>query len=601
MVDENRGNSGGLFGGISPSAGPSNENRGDAGGLFGGISPSAGPNSENRGNSGGLFGGLYYSASNALTGSDSTSSKPPASPASPTSTATVAGAMGSSLLTSAGGITPRVVPGVANPADPSQINVTDWASQVAVDPSLAMTSGKNGTYMSDRVGDMSASQVSGGLLGDTGSFTSPSANAEEALKNLEANQGGYIDPKDAEAYQAYRISPDTPQMNAARGVVNNAATIDPADFESDIGSIASGNSPIGTSFTNNAQQHFGIMSTKKADELGLNSQQYVDKKATVAGQMEILQRQFVGSDGQPTIPVWASGAARNVSKIATFSGMTGTAATAAMSQAIMEASLPIATQDAQFFQTLTVKNLDNRQQATINNANILARLQEQNVDSRTAAAIQTSKNFLEMDLANLSNEQQANVINLQSRMQTLLEDGKQENAARLFAADSQNEMNQFYDNLAQDMAKFNTSQANEVNVARTNMQVQQDQFYSNMRYNVSLSNARWRQQVAITDKQREFEAAAMDTQAMLGIQSSQLAEIWDRSDAILDYVWKSGENEADRTRDLALQQLANDNALNLQSIKSSNESSQALGGVFGNLAGIAAESFFSGFDWGGLF
>jgi len=138
--------------------------------------------------------------------------------------------------------------------------------------------------------------------------------------------------------------------------------------------------------------------------------------------------------------------------------MTGTAATAAMSQAIMEASLPIAQQDAQFFQTATMQNLDNRQQMAVQKAQVLSNLQLANLDARMTAAVNNSKSFLQMDLANLDNAQQAEIVNTQARVQSILEDSKAENAARLFRAESQNDFTKFYDQLSSQIDMFNREQ-----------------------------------------------------------------------------------------------------------------------------------------------
>ena len=62
-------------------------------------------------------------------------------------------------------------------------------------------------------------------------------------------------------------------------------------------------------------------------------------------------------------------------------------ATAAMAQALMEASIPVAQQDAQFFQTLTIQNLSNKQAGILNRANVLAKFDLTNLDSRMASAL----------------------------------------------------------------------------------------------------------------------------------------------------------------------------------------------------------------------
>lgn len=511
----------------------------------------------------------------------------PASPASPTTPVTPTMPLGGD---------PRIVPGSPDPNDPSQVNIVDWSSQVANDPSLAITPEMQ---LSGNVPQQTREDVAAGIVQTQN--MGPSSRSTASLDNLEAQQGVAQQNPGASGYSAYRASDNVTQMQGQTGVLSDGSLANTDDLGTDTEAIAQGQSPLSDSFTKSAQQAFGVKSTQGAKNLGLTNQEYVDKQATVKGQIEELQKEFVDENGDPKIPVWAAASARNVSKMATFSGMTGTAATAAMSQAIMEASVSIAQQDAQFFQTLTVKNLDNAQQATINNANILAKLEGQNVDARTAAAIQNSKNFLDMDLANLSNEQQAEVINQQSRMQALLETSNQVNLAKRFNAEQDNDFSKFYSNLQQDMSQFNASQSNELNVARTQMEQQRDQFYSNMRQETQLANARWRQSLVTSDREMEFEAAAIDARNLLDIQTAQLAEIWDRSDAMLDFVWQSGENEADRNRDILLQQMAADANLDIAEFQADQQSGQALGGIFGSIAGTAAESFFSGFDWGGLF
>ena len=293
-----------------------------------------------------------------------------------------------------------------------------------------------------------------------------------------------------------------------------------------------------------------------ATELGEGN--YTDYKSTVEGQLATLQKQFTDAQGNPTIPNWAAGAAREVSRIAAFKGMSGSAATAALGQAIMEASLPVAQADAQFFQTVSMKNLDNRQQMTINKANVLANMDMANLDARTTAAVQNAQAFLQMDMANLDNRQQAELVNTQSRVQSILEDAKSENAARLFEAEAGNQMTQFYAQLGQQVEMFNTEQRNgmdQFNAGSVNdtrqfnaqLDQQREQFYKEMQYNVDLANARWRQTIEQTNVENQFEALRTDTQLLAGLTQETLNRVWDREDSILDYTWQASESAKDRT------------------------------------------------------
>ena len=284
-----------------------------------------------------------------------------------------------------------------------------------------------------------------------------------------------------------------------------------------------------------------------ADQLGEGN--YTDSKATILGQMEIISGQFVDAAGNPKIPSWAQGAARNISRTIAFKGMSGTAATAAMATAMMEASLGIAEKEATFFQTLTTKNLDNRQQSIINKATILSKFELGNLDARETAAVTNAQAFLKMDLTNLTNEQQAEVINTQAKVQALFEDTGAENASRLFTAETQNDFTKFYDSMgvqidtfnaeqANLMKKFNTGEINDAAEFNAAMEDSRQKFYADMQFQLDTANAKWRQTVATTNTAMSFEAAAADVKAILDISQEGLNRTWDRADAMLDYIFK---------------------------------------------------------------
>jgi hypothetical protein len=407
-------------------------------------------------------------------------------------------------------------------------------------------------------------------------------------------------PKPVSTYAAATTFDDVVnkgQATAQQGRVSDAAVINAEQLDAQ-GTATGMNADGSVNYTgvalNSAKtQGMQIIDTSTvagrllAQELGEGN--YTDGKATVQGQLDILSKQFVDpATGEPKIPSWASGVARNVSRIAAFKGMTGTAATAAMATAIMEASLPIAAQDAQFFQTLTVTNLNNRQQMAVQKAQVMANLDLANLDARMTAAVENSKAFLAMDLANLDNRQQTEMVNTQARVQSILEDAKAENASRLFAAESQNDFTKFYDNLNTQISQFNAVQTNEMNrfnvgeinnTAQFNatMENQREQFYKEMQYNIDLSNARWRQTVATTNTQMKFEAARTDVQNMVNLSNEAMTRMWDREDALLDYAWKSNDNALDRNVTI----YGYDKGFEINSRELDNEESAAKGaGIF---------------------
>lgn len=356
------------------------------------------------------------------------------------------------------------------------------------------------------------------------------------------------------------------QATAQQGVVSNEAKITAEQLDAQ-GTATGTNADGSVNFTGQALnkpalQGLQVIDTSTtagrllAQELGEGN--YTDAKATMSGQLEILQKQFIDpATGEAKIPSWASGVARNVSRIAAFSGMTGTAATAAMANALLEASMPIAQQDSAFFQTLTTTNLNNRQQMAVQKAQVLANLDLANMDARMTAAVENSKAFLQMDLTNLENRQQTEIVNTQARVQSIFEDAKATNASRLFAAESANDFTKFYDqlntqvqqfnaNAVNNMAQFNTGEINNTAQFNASMETQREQFYKEMQYNIDLANARWRQTVTTANTEMKFEAARTDVQNMVNLSTEAMSRMWDREDAILDYTFKSTEGELDR-------------------------------------------------------
>lgn len=426
----------------------------------------------------------------------------------------------------------------------------------------------------------------------------PQLNPNEAGTNIDPNAGKYqmdadalkqdaatvdsVDPRDTATYEAEQTYDKVADedMQAAQGTVSDDALVDPNAGTVDMQGAATGVNEDGT-------VNWAGEALKEYAEQDLNA---VDPKATVKGQLDILQSEFVGPNGEPQIPFWAQSTARSVQKIAAFKGMTGTAATAAMSQAMLEASVQIAEKDAAFYQTLTIKNLDNKQQQTINRAAVLANMELSNADARLTAAVQNAQAFLAMDMKNLDNEQQARAINNQNRVQSILEDAKAVNTQRLFEAESQNQLDMFYDNLNASIQQFNASSINDMAQFNASMENDREKFYKEMQYNIDVANAKWRQTVTLAQAEMDFQAAATDVQNLVGLSVESLNQIWDRSDALLDYAWKSSENELDRIAQLANTELAAEYELAAAEQK-------GWGQLWGTLAGtVAGKSLFSWMD-----
>lgn len=505
--------------------------------------------------------------------------------------------------------TAQIVPGV--PQTGNQMNVIDAAGQITTNPSLLLNQDNPNTpnvnesmELADRVPTVNNTDVNAGTIDKNSPAYQQSTGPNATTTNAQVtNANGPTGNTTANGVTTATTQQDVSNaaMTGAQGSVSNQSQIDANAVTTDTNAIANGETGTGQALKQAAIQNISnIIDTSSASgkllAQTLGEGNYTDAKATLKGQLDILQGEFFDAAGNPMIPSWAAGTARSVGRIAAFKGMTGTAATAAMAQALMEASLPIAQEDAKFFQTVTLQNLSNRQEQTINRANVLSKLDMQNMDARLTAAVNNSQSFLKMDLANLDNDQQARVINTQARVQSILEDAKSENANRLFVADSQNQKDMFYSNLessieqfnaaqSNNMAQFNSGEANDASQFNAQLENAREEFYKNMQFAIDTSNVKWRQTITMTENQQKFDAAATDVKNMVGISVEQLNRIWDRADALLDYAWKTADNEADRKNQLAMVKLQG---------KLSNDAADSAGwgNILGTVLGAGADALF---------
>lgn len=344
--------------------------------------------------------------------------------------------------------------------------------------------------------------------------------------------------------------------------------VNPDEIQIDIEGIAAGETAVGKAINDWASLDFTNIvdtSTPAGRELArqLGEGNYLDKRATTAGQIEILTRQFVNDRGEYVTPVWAR---PMVKSAAGALNITGPAAEAAIAQAMMQSVIQIADKDANFFRTLTVKNLDNRQKAIINKSTILANMETANMNARQTALVTNAQNFLKLDLANLTNEQQAEIVNKQARIEALFTDTAAINAQRIFGAENENDFAKFFNNLNAQidlqnkaeinaLSKFNSGEINDAAQFVLDIRNSRDQFIDQLQYNYAQFNAKWRQDVTLEQFKTQWDATTSDVKNGLNLTSEQMTAAWDHVDSMLDYVFKYSQNEDDRIKDLTIAQI----------------------------------------------
>ena len=136
----------------------------------------------------------------------------------------------------------------------------------------------------------------------------------------------------------------------------------------------------------------------------------VPKEATVQGQLENLMAQF--ADGKT--PAYAAGAIRNANAVMAQRGLSASSmAGMAIMQAAMEASIPVAAQDAQVFREINLTNINNKQKVALANAAAATNIALSNLSARQQSALANSTNAFKLQSQSLTNTQQTALANAQ--------------------------------------------------------------------------------------------------------------------------------------------------------------------------------------------
>ena len=302
----------------------------------------------------------------------------------------------------------------------------------------------------------------------------------------------------------------------------------------------------------------------------------ISADATVQGQLAGLQQQVTDAVSQgKELPAWALGAQKLVEANMAKRGLGASSMYAeALAEGVLKSSIPIAAADANTYKQMIFQNLNNRQQASVLNA----------------------QSYLKMDMANLSARQQTSLQNLQARQAQLFSDQKAQNAASQFNATSENQVDQFFANLstsvqtanaqrADAMNQFATAEANKISAQNANnatgvsqanaqTEAQINQFNSQLqdqreRFNVAnqqvidQSNANWRRQINTANTAAVNAANQTNAQNLLGISNFAMSSLWQQWRDEASWTNEAAQNALNRAHNMAVAALERQTAFDL--------------------------------------
>ena len=280
-----------------------------------------------------------------------------------------------------------------------------------------------------------------------------------------------------------------------------------------------------------------VQGTVSPEAVATAQTEELDERGTVQYQMTQLMS-ALEEGGE--MPPWASPAVRKVGAIMQARGLGASSmASAAITQAVMESGIAIATQDANKYSTIQLQNLNNKQQTALTNAATFAAMDKANLSARLQSAVTNAQSLLSVDTANLTAQQQTNTLNFNALTQAMFKDAAEENARKEFNAKNELQVQEFFAELGSQVEtananrtaainQFNVGEANAMNQFNASMQDARDKFNSNMQYAIDQSNVNWRRQVNTADTAIQNETNRINVQNLFNMNQSALNALWQK-------------------------------------------------------------------------
>lgn len=275
------------------------------------------------------------------------------------------------------------------------------------------------------------------------------------------------------------------------------------------------------------------------------------------------------------IPDWAKGAVTAANQALASHGLgSSSVAGQAITAALMQAALPIASNDSKVFEDMNLANLNNRQQTAI--VNTQARVQTMMSDQ---AAINASKQF------NSTSTNQTNQF-----YSSLATQVSQFNAAQLTAISQSNaslntQTSQFNATQKTATSEFNASQGNAISQFNAQLQQQQQQFNANNALIVAQSNVQWQRQINTANTAGVNLANNTNATNLLNMSNQDMANLWQSMRDSANFAFTADQNTQNRAAMLAGIQLNSQAALKYLQTGYSLQQQQALGQAIGGFAG----------------
>ena len=301
--------------------------------------------------------------------------------------------------------------------------------------------------------------------------------------------------------------------------------------------------------------------------------------STVKEQLAMLQDDWVGTNGENKVPFYALGAVTAAKQEMAARGMGGSSmAAAAITQAGLEAMIPVAMKDAEFFQTLSIKKFDMQTSMGLAKLSHIANLDMADLNFRQQRAVDTANKFFQVNMSNVENERMVAATNNANRVQKLFADAAAVNVANNLGYTTEAEMNRFYDQLA--LSAQTTTASLLLDVSKFNAAVQNErtQFNATMMAEIERDNINYLRSINTANTAGINQQNLINSQNLLGISNTAIANDLTLTRDQLNRIFEASENMATRMNNYAIAKLEADAAMSRLTSQQDFESSAAIGG-----------------------
>lgn len=259
-----------------------------------------------------------------------------------------------------------------------------------------------------------------------------------------------------------------------------------------------------------------------------------------------------------------------------------------------DANVTIALENSRLANSMNIAQLSADNAVALAKIAQVATLETTNLNNRQQAAVENAKAFLAMDLKNLDNTQQTKMIVAQKVVDSIVSDAALAQAAKATNATNKLDADKISAQLALTAETFNAGEKNRVaiansatatDIAKFNAQEanNRDQFNAKMTSEVSVANAKILADISTANTAATNAAAAVSAKNATDLASVVYAQESQTFRDKLELSWKSGENMLDRATNIATATITGNAATSAANIKAASDASAAIGQLAGTI------------------